>query len=526
MSRLEEDLLAQGLELRETHISRVFLAEHRVYKVKKPVELGFLDFRTLEQRRAACDDEVELNRRLAPGVYLGVVPILRGRDGAHRIGSLGGAEREVGAPQARDEGELVEWAVEMVRLPDLDAADRRLRDGRLGRADLERIAAHLAAFHDCARCDDETARFGALDVIEHNVRENFDQMRADAQLYLTREEFAAIERAQLGFLGDQRARFEQRLAARKIRDGHGDLRLEHCYLDDQDGTNIIDCIEFNQRFRYGDVCADVAFLAMDLAVHERSDLSEAFLAAYARHTDDYEAYGLVDFYESYRAFVRGKVNAMLASDASASPAARQRASGEARRYFLLSEAFTREPLERPRLIAVGGLIASGKSAIATQLADRVRGPVLEADLTRKRLAGVEPETPWSDAAFSGRYSAESTAAVYEELLRRAEIVLDSGRPVVLDASFRAREQRAAARTLAQRLGIEFLFVECVAPEAILRERLARRAQGRSVSDGRLDVFEAFARSYEAVNELAAQQHLTVDTSGTLAQSFARIEPRL
>ncbi|HKU43931.1 MAG TPA: AAA family ATPase [Polyangiales bacterium] len=492
MATLEHDLQDQGFSLRETHISRVFLGPERVFKLKKPVQLGFLDFSTLERRRRYCHAELELNRRLAPDVYLDVVPVTRDARGVHHL---------------RGDGEIVDYAVEMLRLSDSAAADARLREGTLGHAELERIAVRLAAFHAAARCDAETEQYGSLDCIERNVRENFEQTREAAPRALQRSELAAIERWQLAFLRERRAVFERRIAQRRIRDGHGDLRLEHCYLGPRGEVQIIDCIEFNERFRYGDVCADMAFLAMDLSWHERRDLSEALIAYYARESGDYELYALLDFYQSYRAYVRGKVSSILEASAG-SESVRQRANAQARKYYLLAEACTREALERPRLFAVGGSIASGKSTLAARLGRSSCAPVIASDRLRKQLAGVAPLEPLRDAAFSGNYTPEQSERVYAELLRLAEVVLASGRSVVLDASFRESSARGKLRELAARRGVALRCVECWAPDDVIRARLVERAKAASVSDGRSEVLEAFNARYEPTEA----DWLRVDTS--------------
>ncbi len=510
MATLVEDLVAQGFELRETHISQVFLDVDNVYKVKKPVALGFLDFSTLELREHFCANEVALNQRLASDVYRGVVPITRDARGRHRVGG---------------DGAPLEWAVHMRRLPDHDAADVRLREGRLSRSDLRKLAEHIAHFHAAGRCDAETASYGSPDAIEGNVRENFEQTRQSPQRLLSGDRLSRLEAWQLEFLRAHRERLLQRVSSHRIRDGHGDLRLEHCYLDDAGGVQIIDCIEFNERFRYGDVCADVAFLAMDLEWHEHHDESELFLADYARATGDYDLYELVDFYESYRAFVRGKVSSMLEADAAASAAARARAAQQARKYYLLAEACAHEALEKPVLYAVGGIIASGKSTLADQLAARIAAPVIDSDRTRKQLASVDASTPLDDAAFAGHYRPEATSATYEELRRRAEVILRSGRSVIIDASFRARAERRAVLELARRCGAGFMFIECTASPETTRARLAERAKQPSISDGRLDILASFAASYEPVDELPTESYLRLTTDdgvgAALEQALAR-----
>lgn len=511
MDELTRDLLAQGMELRETHISRVFLAEDTVYKVKKPVALGFLDFRTLAERKRTCEAEVTLNRRLAPRVYQRVVPITRDEHGVHQLDGI---------------GEPVEYAVQMRRLPDADSVEARLMDGRLDRSAVVKLAAHVADFHAHARADAETARFGEPSAIEQNVRENFVQTRESAPRVLSAQQVDAIERWQLEFLHRHRDRFTARVQAGRVRDGHGDLRLEHCYLDDSGRVEIIDCIEFNERFRYGDVCADVAFLAMDFGWHGRADLSEVLLAAYAQRSGDYDLYGVVDFYESYRAYVRGKVSSMLADDVSAPSEVRSRAEQQARRYYLLAQACTRESLQRPGLYAVGGLIASGKTTVAEFLGGMVGAPVVDADRTRKQLAGVGVTVPLHDEAFRGAYSNDRTDACYAEVLRRAEVVLGSGRPVVVEASFRRRSDRDAARALAQRLNVPFTFIECCVDADTCRARLRKRATSTSISDGRLEVFDAFVASYEPVTELDAREHTRLDTTKPLDATRRSLHARL
>ncbi|MGE0552845.1 MAG: AAA family ATPase [Gemmatimonadales bacterium] len=506
MSSLVADLRATGLELIETHISRVFLGETEVWKVKKPVSLGFLDFRELSERKAACDAEVRLNRRLAPEVYLGVVPITT-EDGRHRIGG---------------EGPVVDWAVHMVRMPDRERADVRLERGELDAEGVERIASRIAAFHAQAADGPRIGRFGTVEAILANVRENFEQTRAAIGEHLPAADARTIESYQLDFLQQHRSLFDARRRTGRIRDAHGDLRLEQMYLDDEGHPTILDCIEFNERFRYVDVCADIAFLSMDLAARRRVDLSEILLAAYARESNDYDLYLLVDFYESYRAFVRGKVATMLANDPGAETETRTRAAGDARHHFLLALAAKRPSLMGPAVVAVGGIIASGKSTAARHLGRHLGGPVIDSDRTRKHLAQVGPTDPLPEEPWAGAYTESMTARVYEEVFRRARAVLQSCRPVVIDASFRSRADRRAARALAQQSGARFHFIECQAPLGVCRARLEKRALGPSVSDGREEILQAFVSRFEPVDELPPEEHIRIDTTGPFEANLARL----
>jgi aminoglycoside phosphotransferase family enzyme/predicted kinase len=508
MGSLKDDLLEPGVELRETHISWVFLNREEVFKVKKPVALGFLDFGTVEKRRIACEAELRLNRRLSPNVYLGLVPVRRDENGRH---SLGGS------------GATVDWAVRMRRLPDEDRADARLARGAIGIPDLERIASLLARFHRECAAGEEAARYGSTSAIRLNVWENFDQTRETILEYLEPGQVAEVESWQLRFLEDRAELFERRIETGRVRDGHGDLRLEHVYLSERGEISILDCIEFNERFRYADVCADVVFLAMDLAWRGRADRAEQFLALYAREANDFELYPVADFYESYRAFVRGKIASMVASDREASEARRNQAREEARRYYLLALASERRPVEPPMLIAVGGVIASGKSTIARALGVEMAVPVVENDRTRKAMLGVETTTPLLDAPWQGSYSDELTERAYTELFRRARSVLASGRVVVLDASFRSRAHRQAAKRLAAAQGVPFLFLECRAPESVCRERLRLREPGSLASDGRTEIFDAFRDRWEPVNELSKSEHVLLDTSRSLEECLKAIQ---
>ena len=510
MSNLEQDLLRPGTELIETHTSWVFLGVDTVWKIKKPVDFGFLDFTTVDERRRACEAEVKLNARLAPGVYQGVVPVCLDESGRHRL---------------EGDGAAVDWAVKMARLPESRRADTLLQAGALRISDIDLLAECIARFHNLMPTDERIAEFGKPEVLLDNVRENFSQTRDTVREHLNETEAQEIEHKQLAFIEEHRNLLDARCISGRVRDGHGDLRLEHVYLTG-DGPSIIDCIEFNERFRYEDVCADAAFLSMDLERLGRVDLAERFIASYARAASDFDLYPLLDFYEGYRAYVRGKVASMLAHDAGASAKVRARAAKDARRYYMLALSAGRESLLSPVVVAVGGVIASGKSTIAEQLSTLLTAPVLDTDTTRKSLLGVAPTQPMHEGAWQGAYAPERTDAVYAEVLRRADRVVASERPVVLDASFRSRAARAAARALAQKYGVPFFFVETQAPRALCRDRLRQRARSSSVSDGRLEIFDDFIAQWEPVTEISPSEHIVVDTTKSPGAVHEQLERRL
>jgi len=482
------------VSLRTTHASWVFLTDGEAWKVKRPVDLGFLDFRTAEARRRACEDEVRLNRRLAPGVsvYLGVQPVHAGP---------GGLSLRAGGP-------VVDWAVRMRRLPDGASAAALLEAGRLGPAHLAALAGKLAEFLAAARPAPE---LGAPEILRGNVDENFAQVEPFVGDVVARATAADVRAFQLDVLAAHRDRFAARVGEGRIREGHGDLRLEHVYfLPPPDGVVAIDCIEFNERFRCGDAAGEAAFLAMELEAARRPDLAAGFLARFAEASDDFGLYGVVDFYLSYRAWVRGKVAAFLAADPAAEAALRARKRDEARRRFALARSFLGVPADTPFVLAVGGVIGSGKSTVAAALGEELAAPVVSSDRTRKAIAGLAPTERGGPALYTGAAIERN----YAEVLRRARLVAESGRGVILDATFAERRWREEAAEMARAAGARFVHVETTCRDrAVLRARLAERGRTASVSDATEAELEKVLLRDEPVRADEPGTHVAVDTGG-------------
>lgn len=508
VGQLKHDLAVESDGVIETHTAWVFLGSERVIKVKKPVDFGFLDFTSLERRRQACEAELELNSRLAPRVYLAVVPITLDARGTHRVGG---------------EGPPVDWGVEMLRLPDAQRGDLLVADNRLMHGDVRALAVTLARFHANMPTNERISEFGSPQRVLGNIRENFAQTEDTLRSYLSPAEAEEITSAQSEFVENHRELFISRMLGGRVRDGHGDLRLEHVYFGWDSSPTVIDCIEFNERFRFADVCADIAFLGMDFAQQGRMDLGELLIAEYARAAGDYQLYRLIDFYEGYRAFIRGKVASMLEADSGAPLEARQRAHDQARRYYRLAVASTKTSLLKPAVVAVGGFVASGKSTIAERIAERMAAPVVDTDRTRKQLLGVALTQHLDEPPWSGAYAPAFSERVYGEVFERAQSVLASGRSVVLDASFRSREARARARLLARAFELPFYFVECRAETEDCKKRLRARAQTSSVSDAREDLFDEFVKRWEAVDELPPDQHIVLHTAKSPDTNIEKLE---
>jgi aminoglycoside phosphotransferase family enzyme len=307
----------------QTHISIVFLGDYHVYKVKKPVNFGFLDFSTIEKRHHYCLKEVELNRRLSKDLYLGVLPVTY--DGSHY--SL----RKTG-------GEVVDYAVKMRRIPEDRLMKSLFERGALSRDDLNRVANVLAAFHARASQSPEIDRFGEPDRFRVNTDENFEQVEPFVGRTLSRQAFERLKRWTDAFYESNKALFLERIRARKVRDCHGDLHMEHVAIGDE--IDLFDCIEFNDRFRYGDTLADVGFLLMDLEFHGGGQFSTWLLEDYKAYAHESDVDALLTFYKTYRAFVRGKVTGFQLEDPRIDSKKKDEAMERARKYFELARSYT------------------------------------------------------------------------------------------------------------------------------------------------------------------------------------------
>jgi hypothetical protein len=471
------------VELIETHISWVLLAGERVYKIKKPVDLGFLDFTTLARRRRFCHEEVRLNRRLTTDVYLDVAAIT-GTASAPRLGG---------------EGRAIEFAVVMRRLPAERMLDRLVDEDAAPPELLDDIGRTVARFHAAADTGGEIDELGSIETIRGNWEENFAQTDALGPEVLPEEVRRAVREYVTATLEREADRFAARVAAGRSRDCHGDLQAQHvCCVEP---LQIFDCIEFNHRFRFGDVAGEIAFLAMDLERLGRPDLAMRFLNAYLDESGDYEAVPLLDFYRAYRAWVRAKVLSFQGPEQAA----------EARARFELAGRLVR-PHRDVRLMLTSGVMGSGKSTVARRAAARVGAIVVRTDAVRKRLVGVPLRERIGAAFGEGVYGEEMSRRTYDEARRLAEALLRAGWPVILDGSFSRAAERDEAREVAARAGVPSSVLWCDAPDAMLAERLRQRARRQDeVSDGREELLAEHRARYDSPE--GESDVIRVDTSG-------------
>jgi aminoglycoside phosphotransferase family enzyme/predicted kinase len=496
------------VEFVQTHISYVFLAGNEVYKVKKPVHFSFVDFSTLERRRHFCHEEVRLNCRLAPHVYLGVVAICRDET-TYRLGSEGDAA-------------AVEYAVRMRRLPADRTLDQLLDRGEVTLAMIGQLAHRLADFHRHADAGPHVTANGDVAAIGAVLEDNFAGVRPFHGLTIAAADDDAIQKFCRDFLRRREPLFRRRQAEHRIRDCHGDLHSEHVCFD---GAPVIfDCIEFNPKFRYCDTASEIAFLAMDLDYHGRPELSRHLVSAYAARADDPELPGLVPFYQCHRAYVRGKVDSLKSAEEEVEPAERERARASALHHFALAYRYTWA--YRPCLVMIAGLSGTGKSAVAGALTARTGFVHINSDVVRKRLAGPAAESH-ADAGYEGGlYSPEHTRRTYAAMLAEAAELLAAGRGVVLDATFQRRTDRDAARTLASKHTVPFLPVECQCREEELRRRLEARQGRAGASEADWNVYLEQRHRYEMIGGDERDDALLIDTTVPLAEVAASVEGAL
>lgn len=495
-----------SVQIIQTHISLVFIAGDLVYKIKKSVNFGFLDFTTLEKRKHFCRQEVELNSRFSEGLYLGVVSIHQSDAGINLVGK----------------GDEIEVAVLMRRIPEDRLMIGMLREGQFAPELLDRIADKLAYFHSMAETGPHISGFGSPVVIYHNLQENFDQTVPYIGRTIDPETHAATRGLAMKFLSEHGTLFKARVDRGFIRDCHGDLHLDHVLILDE--IMLYDCIEFNDRFRYGDTAADLAFLHMDLDFHGYPAFADHITKRYASSSGDTDVLTLVNFYKSYRAFVRGKVLSFTLDEPEVSATEKETAAREARSYFRLSLAYL-GPRRPPVLVIMAGLSGTGKSHTAVRLGERLGTRPILSDVVRKQIQGVSEREHRLDKFGRGIYTSGATERTYRALLHAARQMLIEGKSVILDATFSKFEHREAARELARSLGAGFRILHCTAPDEVVKQRLnARSLKEDHPSDARWGVYVVQKQTAEPILEserIDCRSRSSTEDLAAFLESFVR-----
>ncbi len=496
-----------AIERRDTHISSVFLTGKWVYKLKKPVDFGFLNFCDIEERRKFCEIEVSLNKRLTAGIYHEVVVVYEDLDGRFFLKKPGSFNKN---------GRIAEYAVKMTQLPDAVNLYNLLKDDKVDIKKMKDLGQKLARFYENSNQSPKIDHYGQKEVIGFNMEENFRQLEPFIKEFQEMEKWEFICHVGRSFLENRQNLFEDRLKTGRIRDGHGDLRTDHIYF--YKGIQIIDCIEFNDRFRYGDVVNDLAFLHMDLEHLGYSDLSLTFLSAYVDCADDPQLYSLLDFYAAYRAVVKLKTTCFRIQEVK--DAEQKALKNEAAFYLNQAYRYTVQ-FSRPTLLVFCGMPATGKSYLAQTLAKALSLTLFQSDDIRKE--GLSYSNQKIEPFGKGLYRQQMRHHVYSQMLALAQKALKGGHSVILDATFSKRKWRDEAMRLSGDLDTNIIFVECVCKPETIRKRLGQRdGQGKgssNLSDARLEHFPQISKDFEPLFELKSQIHLTVDTDLPLRDNF-------
>jgi len=500
--------VARGIELRQTHVSCVFLTEDFAYKIKKPVRLPFLDASRLEHRYKLCCEEVRLNRRLSSDIYLGVVPIL------HNGGRL-----SIGEPCDHYDPSALEYAVKMRRLPEDRMLDRLVGAKSVGTDAIRMLARRLAAFHrDCSTVRSWT--YGSAAAIWQMVIGDLKEDEqfvgytiAEPQLRALEEHYRAFTMAHWELLND-------RARDKRVRECHGDLRCDSVCMTD--GLAVFDCLEFSERLRYCDVASEVAFCAMDLDRLGARALADELVTAYAEASNDDAVALLVPFYKSYRATVRGKVESLRSLEQEVPIAQREHATETARACFALALHYAQ--VAKPALLVTCGLSGAGKSTVARLLQLRTGFEIVNSDRVRKRLAGIHETVHVREGYRGGIYSSDFTKLTYQTLLAEADARLAEGRGVIVDATFRASADRRRLIDMAARHGAPVLFLECRArADEVFRRLREREQKSGEVSDATREIYLRQAGEFEPMTELHERSYLAVDTTEDQTAIASRIE---
>jgi uncharacterized protein len=482
--------VSTSIQLIQTHASVVFLTGDFAYKLKKPVNFGFLDYSTVANRRHFCEEEIRLNQRGAQELYLEVLPI-----------SKQGQKYQLG----RD-GEIVEYAVKMVQFPQENLLSNMFANGTITTADIEEMGRVVARFHLDAQTNEYISSFGQVAQIRRSIEDNYRQTEKYIGVAQTQQQYTETKAYTDRFLVEHGDLFLDRIAGGFIRECHGDLHLRNiCRWHNK--TLLFDCIEFNEPFRFVDTMYDVAFAVMDLAARCRTDLANRFLNTYAEATGDWAGLQVLPLYLSRQAYVRAKVTSFLLDDPGISSEDRIAAGKTAGDYYRQAWAYTQT--QRGQLMMLSGLSGAGKSTVGKRIASETGGVQIRSDAVRKHLGGI----PLLSKGDESLYTAEMTAKTYQRMLELGSKLVAQGFTVILDAKYDRQSLRAAVIDLATAQGISLEMIHCTAPENVLRDRLTHRTG--DIADATVDLLTSQQAAWEDFTPAEQGYVITVDTTADL-----------
>jgi uncharacterized protein len=502
------------IELMQTHASTVLLTGEFAYKLKKPVNFGFLDYSTIEKRQHFCEEELRLNQRGAKELYLEVVSISR-QDGKYSLSS---------------DGEIVDYAVKMVQFPQENLLSNMFAAGTIGIADIEEMGRVVAQFHSRAQTNEYISSFGTVDRVKESIDDNYHHTEKYIDRAQTQQQFSETKAYTDRFLSEHSQLFLDRIAGEFIRECHGDLHLRNicrCLGSHNPGGSLpdyasrwrdrillFDCIEFNEPFRFVDTMYDVAFAVMDLEARGRKDLANRFLNTYVEQTGDWAGLQVLPMYLSRQAYVRAKVTSFLLDDPGISIEDRTAAAKTAGDYYRQAWEYTRS--KRGRIIMLSGLSGSGKSTLGKQIAMTVGGIQLRSDAVRKHLGGI----PLLSKGDDNLYTPEMTAQTYQRVLELAVKLVARGFTTILDAKYDRQSLRGTVIDLAQTQGMPLQIIHCTAPVEVLRDRLAHRTG--DIADATVDLLASQQVAWEDFTPAERDYVTTLDTTQDLSLFFSHL----
>jgi len=474
----------KSVKIIQTHISFIALTGKYVYKVKKPVNFGFLDFTTLEKRKHFCEEEIRLNRRLCPEIYLDVVPITQKNDNIEISG----------------DGNIIDYAVKMKEFHQENVMTELLKKGKIDEEILDKIIDKLVQFYRSEKRSKEIDYFGSIQAVKNNIDENFEQTKPFIDLTIAKNIFDFIKEKTNNFLEKRKDLFKSRIKNGFICDCHGDLHSGNIAIDDG-FVYIFDCIEFNKRFRFSDVASDIGFLAMDLDFLGYPYLSSYLIKRYIEKSGDKNLLDVLNFYKCYRAYVRGKVTCFKLNDAKIDNIKREKIIKTAFKYFNLAHYYSQLfsvdlKKKKPILFITIGLTGTGKTTVARKIAIDYYGKLISTDTLRKELEGINKYDRHHDAYNTGLYAPEKMLKTYEKILEKAKKLLEKDENVVLDATFKTKDLRKKALKIAEKTKARFLILYTVCPEEVVKKYLEDRLKKKSVSDGRWEIYVKQKNSFE------------------------------
>ncbi|MBS3777773.1 MAG: AAA family ATPase [Candidatus Thermoplasmatota archaeon] len=490
------------IKMLQTHISFVVLTNSFAYKIKKPVDFGFLDFSTLEKRKYFCHEELRLNSRLCSELYEDVIKFTEKPDGNHL--------------EINGDGPVVDYAVKMKLFPQENIMTNLLQKQKITTDNIDELVDELVEFYKKSPANEEIASFGSIDAVKQNIDENFDQTKDKIDVTISKDDFTRIKKANELFFKEKKDLLKHRKKNGFIKSCHGDLHSGNIVLFN-DSLCVFDCIEFNKRFRYIDVASDIGFLAMDLDIQNHPYLSSYFIQQYLKKSNDDTLLDVLNLYKSYRAYVRGKVLGFQLDDPHVDDEKKQMLLDQIKPYFSLSAYYAllmniHVKQKRPIVFMMSGLTGTGKSTVAGKLAVDYNAKVINTDLVRKKTAGVDKFKRHLDDPNTGLYSPKRVQQTYEKVMEYADGFLKEGKNIVLDATFQKKKHRDMARTLAHKYNAVFLPVYCSCPEHVAKEWLKERLQSESVSDGRWEIYQMQKDSFDMFTD--EEKPLMINTAET------------